>query len=169
MTNVKNNQRADRGKNRKRGNELKLESTAEKRYRLAKELRISDKTKDFYDTLIDNPKIKIRDAYIQAKGESTSLQQASVNASKLKNSDKYYIYKASAVGKAKRRVVELVESNNESIALKASQDILDRTEGKATQKTENISRTVEVKLDLTGVKLGAHHVKGQLSNPLDVV
>jgi hypothetical protein len=158
MRTKKNNQRPDRGKNKKSGNAPQL-TAEDKRAQLAKELRIDDKTKQFYDELIDNPTVGVREAYIKTRGESTSPLQASVNASRLKNSDKYQIYKASAVGKAKRRVVELVGSRNESIALKAAQDVLDRTEGKAVQKNENVSRTVEVKLDLTGVRLGTHYIK----------
>lgn len=156
MAQKTNNNRPDRGKNRKAGNSPEL--TAEQRkHQVAKELRISEKTKQFYDELIDGKHKTIRKAYKTINPE-TSDQQASVNASRLINNEKYAIYKASAVGKAKRRIVALVNSDNENIALKASQDIIDRTEGKATQKTESVNKTVEVKLDLTGVRLGAHYV-----------
>lgn len=154
---VKNNQRADRGANRKSGNAPEL-SAEDKRTSIAQELRISEKTKNFYDETIDNPKVGIREAYKKHVGDSTSDLQASVNASRLINSDKYQIYKKSAVGKAKKRIVSLVSSTNESIALKASQDIIDRTEGKAGHKDDAVSRTVRVELDLTGVKLGNHYL-----------
>lgn len=159
---VKNNNKADRGKNRKAGN-VTL-SAEDKATLLAKELRIDDKTKDFYDELITNPNITKREAYKKHRGSSTSDMQASVNASRLINSEKYHIYKASAVGKAKKRIVSLVDSKNESIALKSSQDILDRTEGKAIQRSENTNKTVEVKLDLSGVRIGSHYMQ-----PIDVV
>lgn len=151
-----NNNRPDRGKNRKAGNSPEL--TAEQiTQQVAKELRIRPKTKALYDEVINNPKITQREAYIKTH-KTNSPKTADVEASKLLNSPKYAIYKATAVGKAKRRIVALVDSGNENIALKASQDILDRTEGKATQKTESVNKTVEVKLDLTGVRLGAHYV-----------
>lgn len=160
---VKNNNRPDRGANRKAGNAPKL--TAEQKLaQVAKELRIRPKTKALFDEVINNPKITQREAYIRTH-QTNNIKTADVQASRLLNSAKYQIYKASAVGKAKRRVVQLVDSDNEGIALKASQDILDRTEGKAVQKTENLSRTVEVKLDLTGVRLGAHYVKPELTEP----
>lgn len=45
------------------------------------------------------------------------------------------IYSAAQVSKAKVRISELVDSKKEGIALKASQDILDRTEGKPIQRS----------------------------------
>lgn len=161
-----NNNRADRGKNKKAGNAPRL-TAEDKRTALAKQLRISDNTKQFYDELIDNPKIGIRQAYKKHIGDSTSELQASVNASRLKNNDKFQIYKDSAVSKAKRRIVQLVDSSNESIALKASDSILDRNLGKAVQKNETTSRTVEVKLDLTGLRIGAHYMPSSTPIPLD--
>ena len=157
MTTKANNNRADRGKNRRAGN-APTATVEEHLIAVAKELRIKPKTKALYDEVINNKGITQREAYIQLHPKS-SIEAADSNASKLLRSDKYNIYKASAVGKAKKRIVSLVSSGNESIALKASQDILDRTEGKATQKTENITQTVEVKLDLTGVKLGNHFIE----------
>lgn len=152
-----NNNRADRGRNRKSGNAPILDK-AQQRETIAKELNISRKTKEFYDEIIDNPKQKNVEAYLKTH-EPKSIQSAHVQSSRLLNSDKYHIYKASAVGKAKRRIVSLVDSDNQNIALKASQDILDRTEGKAIQRNETTSKTVEVKLDLSGLRLGAHHVR----------
>lgn len=158
--NVKNNNRPDRGKNRRAGNAPK-ETEAEKRHRLAKELRIRPKTQALFDEVINNPKITQREAYLRTHA-TNNIKTADVQASRLLNSTKYAIYRASAVGKAKRRVVELVGSKNEGIALKASQDILDRVEGKAVQKNETVSKHVEVKLDLSGHRIGAHHVNNLL-------
>lgn len=161
-----NNNRPDRGKNRKAGNDPRI--TAEMRQDLlAKELRIRPKTKALYDEVINNPKITQREAYLRTH-KTNNIKTADVEASKLLNSPKYSIYRASAVGSAKRRIVQLVKSNNESIALKASQDILDRTEGKAVQKTENTSKVVEVKLDLSGVRIGAHYMPAIAQNVLDM-
>lgn len=159
-----NNNRADRGKNRKAGNEVKL--TAEmKQDLLAKELRLRPKTKAFYDELINNPKTTQREAYSKFH-KTENINSIDSTASALVSSPKYQIYKASAVGKAKRRIVELVSSDNEQIAYKASADILDRTEGKAVQRNETTSKVVEVKLDLTGVRIGSHYLPQQDSPAL---
>lgn len=155
-----NNTKAARGKNTRAGNDNIAVTKEIELHRLAKELNIRPKTKALFDEMINNPTITQQEAYIKTH-KTNNKNTANVEASKLLNSPKYEIYKANAVGKAKRRIVSLVDSDNEQIALKASQDIIDRTEGKATQKTESINKTVEVKLDLTGVRLGAHYVKPQ--------
>ena len=155
---VKNNQRADRGKNKRAGNDPQTKLTAEqKRTKLAKELGLRPKTKAMVDRLLADPKLTQTQAYIDTH-QTTNRKTAVVEASKLLSKPNVQIYKDSAIRKAKARIVTLVDSDNENISLKASQDILDRTEGKAAQKTENVSRTVEVKLDLTGVKLGNHYL-----------
>ena len=153
---VKNNQKAARGKNRKAGNAPKL--TAEQQNDLlAKQLRIKPKTKAMVDLLHANPKLSQTEAYIRTH-ETNNRTVAKNEASKLLTKPSVMIYKASAVKKAKERIVSLVDSDNENISLKASQDILDRTEGKAQQKNGDVSRTVHVSLDLTGVKLGNHYL-----------
>ena len=155
MAEVRNNNKAARGKNRKSGNVS--ESPAEKQARLAKEYGIKPKTKAMIDLMNENPKLSATEAYIRTH-ETEDRKSASVSASKLLAKPNVIGYKDSAVRKAKRRIVSLVDSDNENTALKAAQDILDRNEGKAIQKTENTSRTVEVKLDLTGVRIGSHYI-----------
>lgn len=157
-----NNQRADRGKNRKRGN-APVETLEEKRTRLAKELGLRPKTKELVDTLIENPHLTQKEVY-KSLHPKASDKTAEVNASQILSKASVQIYKDSAIKKAKRRIVSLVDSSNESISLKASQDILDRTEGKATQKTEHTSKTVRVMVDLGHVRLGNHY----LSTPIQV-
>lgn len=152
-----NNNRPDRGKNKKAGNSP-AESTAERKTRLAKQYGIRPKTKAMVDLLNDDPKISQTEAYIQTH-ETTNRKTASKEAAKLLQSPAVIGYKDSAVKKAKRRVIELVDSSNESIALKAADSIIDRTEGKAIQKNETTSKVVTVKLDLSGARLGAHYIK----------
>jgi hypothetical protein len=151
-----NNNRADRGKNKKAGNAPKLTAEQEKT-RLAKQLGLKPKTKQLVDNLLENPKLSQTQAYIDIHG-TTNRDSARATASALLAKPNVQIYKESAVKKAKTRIVTLIESQNESIALKASQDVLDRTEGKAIQRNETTARTVEVKLDLTGVRIGAHYI-----------
>ena len=153
---VKNNQRADRGTNKKAGNAPEL-SPEQKRIALAKQLRIKPRTQAMVDKILDNPKLSQTQAYIDTH-ETNNRKVASIEASKLLAKPSVAIYKASHIKKAKSRIVSLVDSDNENIALKASQDIIDRTEGKAGHKDEQLSRTVHVSLDLTGVKLGNHYL-----------
>lgn len=153
---VKNNNRADRGKNRRAGNAPRL-SAEQERAALAKQLGIKPKTKEFVDLLNENPTMSQTEAYIRTHA-TNSVKTAKSEASKLLQRPAVIGYKDSAVKKAKRRVVELVSSTNESVALKAAESIIDRNEGKAVQKSESINKTVELKLDLTGERLGAHYV-----------
>ena len=156
---IKNNNRPDRGANKRSGNAPKL-TAEEKRTQLAKELGIKPRTKAMVDKLLEDPKLSQTEAYIQTH-ETNNRKVANIEASKLLAKPSVQIYKASAVSKAKRRIVSLVDSDNENIALKASQDIIDRTEGKAGHKDGDVSRTVRVELDLTGVKLGNHYLTPQ--------
>jgi len=153
---TKNNNRADRGANKKTGNAPKL-TAEDKNTQLAKQLRIKPRTKAMVDKLLDNPSMSQTQAYIETH-ETNNRTVAKNEASKLLTKPSVMIYKASAIKKAKERIVSLVDSDNENIALKASQDIIDRTEGKAHHKDEQVSRTVHVSLDLTGVKLGNHYL-----------
>lgn len=154
-----NNNKAARGKNKKAGN-TKL-SSAETRELLAKQYKLRNKTKEFIDELIANPKQSATDAYLKTH-ETNSRITAGNAASKLLKSPGVIGYKDSAVGKAKRRIVSLIDSENESIALKASESVIDRNEGKAIQKSETLNRTVEVKLDLTGLRVGSHHINSPI-------
>jgi hypothetical protein len=163
---VKNNNRPDRGANKKAGNAPKL-TAEEKRAQLAKQLKIRPATKDTVDMLLNNPKLSQTDAWL-ANHATENRDSASATASKVLAKPNEQIYKASAVGKAKKRIVQLVDSSNESIALKSSQDILDRTEGKAIQRNETTSRSVEVKLDLSGVRIGSHYIKSDSQPIIDV-
>lgn len=154
---VKNNNRADRGKNKKAGNAPRL-SAEEQRTKLAKQLGLKPKTKQLVDMLIDKPGLTQTEAYkiLHPKANDNTARNA---AAKILQKPAVIGYKDSAVKKAKLRIVSLVDSPNDNTALKAAQDIIDRNEGKAVQKTESINRTVEIKLDLTGERLGAHYVE----------
>ena len=160
---VKNNNRADRGTNRKAGNGP-VETLEEERTRLAKEYGIKPKTRAMVDLIESNPKISQTQAYIDTHS-TVNRKAASVEASKLLAKPSVIGYRQSAVKKAKRRIVTLVDSGNESIALKASQDIIDRNEGKSIQKTENTSQVIHVSLDLGNTRIGNHYVQASQSPP----
>lgn len=151
-----NNNRADRGKNRKAGN-APAETLEAKRTRLAREYGIKPKTKEFIDLMNENPKLSAAEAYMQVHS-TTNRNTAKTGASKLLQKPSVIGYKDAAVKKAKRAIVSLVDSDNENIRLKAAQDIIDRNEGKAIQKSETTSKVVEIKLDLSGSKVGNHYI-----------
>ncbi len=153
---VKNNQKADRAKNRKAGNAPQL-TADQKRLVLAKQLGLKPKTVEMIEMMENNSKLSQTEAYIRTHKTENRISAAN-SASALMAKPSVQIYKDSAIRKAKKRIVTLVSSDNEGIALKASQDILDRTEGKAQQKEGNVSRVVRVEVDLTGVKLGNHYL-----------
>lgn len=57
------------------------------------------------------------------------------------------------VDKAKETVVSLLDSDKDEIKLRSAQDILDRTHGKATQKTEVKKQSVSVNLTFNNAQL----------------
>lgn len=152
-----NNNRPDRGKNKKAGND-RAESPAEVKQRLAKQYGIKPKTKEVIDLLNDDPTLSNTEAYLKVHGTS-NRNTAATAMNKLLKKPSVIGYKDAAVKKAKRRVIELVDSSNESVALKAAESIIDRNEGKAIQKSESTSKVVTVKLDLAGARLGAHYIR----------
>lgn len=153
----RNNNRADRGANRRAGNTPKL-TAEQKRDKLARELNIKPKTRQLVDNLIANPKLTQTQAYIDLH-KTENRKTAAIAASKLLQKPSVQIYRDSAISKAKRRIVSLVDSNNESIALKASDSILDRSLGKAVQRTETEGRTVHVSLDVSGLRMASHYIE----------
>lgn len=161
--NPKNNQRLDRAGNRKSGNAPEL-TPEEKRVDLIKQLGLKPKTVEMLELMENNPKLSQTEAYIQTHA-TNNRKVASVEASRLLAKPTVQIYKNSIIKKAKRRIGTLIDSTNESIALKASQDVIDRTEGKAVQKTESTQKTVSVKLDLSGVRIGAHYIRPEQNSP----
>lgn len=154
---VKNNQRPDRGRNKKAGNAPE-QSPEEKRLALIKELRLKPNTVKMLELMESEKGISQTEAYIRTH-RTNNRHAASVEASKLLAKPSVRIYSQASLTKAKRRVVQLVQSSNEGIALKAAQDIIDRQEGKAVQKNETTSKVVTVKLDMSGVRIGAHYLR----------
>ncbi len=120
--------------------------TEEQSAKLAKELRIKPKTKQFADLLLQDPTISHTQAYL-ATHKTQNARAASVEASKNLAKPSVQIYMNSHVNKAKKKIIELIDNDKPDIALKASQDVLDRIHGKATVKQENTSFT-EINISL---------------------
>lgn len=71
------------------------------------------------------------------------------NAHQLLKKPEAQIYLQQHVDKARARVVELVGTDKEDIALRASQDILDRVYGKAKQSMDIVTTGITFNIDLT--------------------
>lgn len=114
--------------------------TPEQSAKLAKDLKLRPKTKQFVDLLTTNPKMNQTQAYL-ATHNTTNPDTAKVEASKLLTKPNVQIYRQSHITQAVKKIVELTNSDKPDIALRASQDILDRTQGKATIQSDNNTYT----------------------------
>lgn len=132
----------------------------DERKALAKSLGLKRNTQNFIDTLHANPGMSQTQAYLDTH-RTTNRKAASVEATKLLHKPSVQIYSNDAVNKAKRKIVTLIDSEQDSIALKASESIIDRTFGKPLNKSESVAKTIEVKLDLGSVRVGAHYIQAQ--------
>lgn len=106
------------------------------------------KTKAFADKLLADPKISATQAYLDTH-QTTNKASAGVSAHQLLKKPNVQIYMKKHIDKAKHKVITLVDSDKEEIALKASESILDRALGKPTQRQESVSTVVSLNLDLT--------------------
>lgn len=95
---------------------------------------------------VEDPKISQTEAYL-ATHKTTNRATARAEASKLTAKPSYQIYKQEQVEQAKVNILDLANNaENESVRLKANQDVIDRNEGRATQKqiTENLNLNLNV-------------------------
>jgi len=115
------------------------------------------KSKQVLDIIAANPKVSQTDAYLIVHKTAKRTTAAS-NAHQLIKKPEAQIYLEKHIQKAKNKVVQLIDSEREDIALRASDSLLDRALGKATQNINQQSTSVEVKLDLSGVRIGAHYL-----------
>lgn len=94
--------------------------------------RLTKKQKAFADLYIANPKAPNTDI-VKMVYNVTDTNNANQIARQNLQSPTVQIYLNSHVDKAKERIIELIDSKREDIALRASQDVIDRTHGKPTQ------------------------------------
>ena len=107
------------------------------------------KTKAFLDEIAKNPRQSNVDAYINTH-KTNNRKSAGASASKLLAKPSSVIYLEQHIDKARNRIIDLVDSaSKEEIQLRASQDILDRSYGKATQINEITKRGITLNIDLT--------------------
>lgn len=94
--------------------------------------KLTRKQKAFADLLIAQPKASATEIVRQTYNVSDNNTAGVIAAENLRKPS-IQLYLDSHIDKAKQRIVQLVDSEREDIALRASQDIIDRTHGKPTQ------------------------------------
>lgn len=113
-------------------------------------MKLTRKQKAFADHLINNPKDSATEAAAQTY-DVANRHSAKVIASQNLTSPSVQVYLEKHVDKAKFKVIQLIDSDKESIALQASESVLDRALGKAIQRSEVHSTSVNLNLDLTSI------------------
>ena len=126
----------------------KEQLSKEDRVKLARQLKLKPRTIAFIEEMIDNPKLSQTQAYLNTH-KTTNPNSARASASQLLATPNVLIYTNNIENKAKKKIASLIDSDKEEIALKASQDILDRNIGKPVQKqvNANINITFEQALN----------------------
>ena len=74
---------------------------------------------------------------------------ARTNAYKLMQKPQAQIYLQEHINKATETIVSLLDSEKDDIKLRSATDILDRSQGKATQRIEQQSTSVNFSIDLS--------------------
>lgn len=97
---------------------------------------LTRKQRAFAQYLLNNPKESATEAAQNTYNVSTR-ESAEVIASENLSRPAIQLYLNEHIDKANNRVVELVDSNKEDIALRASDSILDRALGKSVQRSQN--------------------------------
>ncbi len=94
--------------------------------------KLTRKQKAWADTYIANPKAPLTDIARQTYNVTEASTASEISRQNLKKPE-IQIYLESHIDKAKSRIIQLIDSDREDIALRASQDVIDRTHGKPTQ------------------------------------
>lgn len=117
---------------------IKPEILAKAKYGLTR------KQKAFADQLIANPKMSATKAALETYNTEKDYVAKNIASENLTKPN-IQLYMDEHIQKAKNRVVDLVDSEKEDIALRASDSILDRALGKATQRIEQHTSVVSLK------------------------
>lgn len=114
---------------------------------LAKKLRLKPKSVKTLNEIISSPKISQLEAYLKHH-KTTNRKVARTEASELMAKPSAKVYLDAHAALAKTNIVHMaVKAKNESVRLKANQDILDRNEGKPTIKTESTTQNLNVNIE----------------------
>lgn len=109
-------------------------------------------SKKILDIIASEPGINYTQAYKQIH-PTASDNTARNNSSQLLKKPESQIYLQKHIDKAKSRVVELIDSNKENIALQASEAVLDRALGKAVQRVQTENKHLIMKIDTSDLGL----------------
>jgi phage terminase small subunit len=114
-------------------------------------MKLTRKQKAFADHLIAHPKDSATKA-VRATYNPTTYDTERALASQNLSNPQIQIYLEKHVDKAKDKVIQLIDSDKEEIALRASDSILNRALGMPTQRTENTSVSLNFGMDLGSVE-----------------
>lgn len=111
--------------------------------------KLTRKQKRFADLLLNNPKLSaaqaVREVYnITRPDSSTPRTVAAENLAK----PNIQLYMDAHVQKAKNKIIQLIDSKADKIALAASDSVLNRALGKPTQRVEQHTTSVSLELAL---------------------
>lgn len=112
------------------------------------------KTKAFVDRIIENPKISHTQAYLDTH-TTENRAAAAVEAHKTLSKPNVQVYMRKHVKRAKETIVSIMVDTEvkASDRLRAAQDVLDRSVGKAVQRTESETKNINLNIEAS-VELG---------------
>lgn len=111
-------------------------------------MTLKTNSKKILDIIASGDAQNATQAYKQVHKNASDVT-ARTNAYKLLQKPESKIYLQEHITKASNRIVSLIDNDKPDIALRASQDILDRTQGKAIQQVQTTSKTISINIDLT--------------------
>lgn len=109
--------------------------------------RLKANSKKTLDIIATQKTRNATQAYLQTH-PNASYQVALNESSKLLAKPSAQIYLQEHVDRAKSTIVDLLNSDKDDIRLRSATDILDRSTGKAIQRTENVSTGITLNIDL---------------------
>jgi phage terminase small subunit len=120
-------------------------------------IKLTRKQKAFADKIIADTKISATEAAAQSYNVTNRPAAAAIASENLRK-PQIQAYLDIHAQKASSAVMELMDTSLEhrddashaSVALRAAQDVLDRTYGKAVQQVETKSTSVTLSIDLSG-------------------
>lgn len=121
-------------------------------------------SKKTLDIIAGQEKRNATAAYL-ATHPDVSRAVAQAQSAKLMAKPEAQIYLQEHVDKAKQTIVQLMNSEKEEVQFKASEAILDRELGKATQRIEQHTTGVTLSIDLTSALANAAEASEAQPNP----
>jgi len=109
-------------------------------------MALKENSKRILDIIASDPAMNYTKAYKQVHPTASDVT-ARNNSSQLLKKPESQIYLQKHIQKAKNRIIQLVDSEKENIALQASESVLDRALGKPVQQTQNINLNIDSALN----------------------